>query len=124
MKVRVKSAVCWMVLLSLVVGACAERSSTSGLRASPDLSEAQRRSAALVSVLQCLIDHRKIPDDHLVGQSWLRDGGHVSPDAQTVLWANEHAGTIYGGKTLLRWEDEATAMWPNWMCPFSGAGAS
>ena len=82
-----------------------------------------KRDAALVAVAQCLVDHKLIPDSDMGGKSWLK-GGTVVPSAELASWANEHSDTVYGGKKLYEWEDEATAAWPDWRCPCPAASAS
>lgn len=78
--------------------------------------EVQRRDQALVAVVQCLVDHGRIPDAHLRNQPWLVRS-RVQGSAELVEWLSVHRDTVYAGKTLQEWEDEATAGWPGWECP-------
>ena len=78
--------------------------------------EIQQRGRALVAVVQCLVDHGEVPPAHLEHQPWLRDE-KVRPSAELVTWRSDHEETVYAGKTLQVWEDEATAGWPGWRCP-------
>ncbi|WP_214409847.1 hypothetical protein [Sphaerisporangium fuscum] len=75
-----------------------------------------RRGPALVAVMQCFIDHRLIPDSELQGRSWLVDG-KIQPNPGFSAWTATHRDTVYQGRTLDTWENEATAAWPNWKCP-------
>ncbi|MBE3012327.1 hypothetical protein IL992_24495 [Microbispora sp. NEAU-D428] len=106
-----KLAVLTMCLPVLLVGCTEER------RPPSTNDEAKRRDAALVAVVQCLVDHDKIPPAHLKQQPWLRDT-KVQPSAELVTWKSDHEETVYAGKTLQAWEDEATAGWPGWKCPW------
>ncbi|WP_328708510.1 hypothetical protein [Microbispora hainanensis] len=103
-------AVITMCLLVLLAGCTEER------RSPPADDEVTRRDAALVAVVQCLVDHGEVPPAHLEHQPWLRDK-KVRPGAELVTWRSDHGDTIYAGKTLQAWEDEATAGWPGWRCP-------
>ncbi|GAA0361217.1 hypothetical protein GCM10009530_08350 [Microbispora corallina] len=78
--------------------------------------EARRRDQALVAVIQCFVDNRAIPEGDLRGQPWLVDG-RVRAGAELVEWLSVHRDTVYGGRTLQTWENEATAVWPRWTCP-------
>ncbi|WP_182872780.1 hypothetical protein [Microbispora sp. H10670] len=101
-------AMCALALLS----ACTER------RPPPPVNdEVKKRDAALVAVVQCLVDHDRIPAAHLEHQPWLK-GEKVQPSAELVTWRSDHEETVYEGRTLQAWEDEATAAWPGWRCPF------
>lgn len=80
-------------------------------------SDLDRRGPALAAVIQCLIDHDLVPESELQGRSWL-ENGKVKPDASFTAWVSTHRDTVYRGKALQVWEDEATAAWPNWKCPF------
>ncbi|WP_405143805.1 hypothetical protein OG589_39670 [Sphaerisporangium sp. NBC_01403] len=82
----------------------------------PADSDLARRGPALVAVTQCFIDHHLVPASELQGRSWL-DKGKIKPDPGFTAWVSTHADTVYRGKTLHTWEDEATAAWPNWQCP-------
>ncbi|GAA4204066.1 hypothetical protein [Microbispora amethystogenes] len=79
--------------------------------------EVHRRDQALVAVVQCLVDHDRIPRSDLSGQPWLVQD-KVRGSAELVEWLSVHRETVYEGKTLHAWEDEATAAWPGWKCPF------
>ncbi|WP_327049313.1 hypothetical protein OG320_16390 [Microbispora sp. NBC_01189] len=81
---------------------------------SPD--DIHRRGEALVAVVQCFLDTGLIPNSQLSG-TWLSNG-RIEPDATFTVWVSGHADTVYRGKTLSTWEDEATAAWPRWRCPF------
>ncbi|MCT9931959.1 hypothetical protein N5079_17290 [Planotetraspora sp. A-T 1434] len=78
--------------------------------------EARRRDAALVAIVQCFIDRGAISAAEVKSQPWLQNG-KVQPSAELLTWANGHEETVYRGKTLIGWEDDATAVWPNWKCP-------
>ncbi|MBD3143063.1 hypothetical protein [Microbispora bryophytorum] len=78
--------------------------------------EVQQRGRALVAVVQCFVDSDVIPKSELSTRSWLVDG-RIQPDAAFTTWVASHADTVYWGKTLSTWEDEATAGWPGWRCP-------
>ncbi|TQS27801.1 hypothetical protein [Microbispora sp. KK1-11] len=82
----------------------------------PSPDDVQRRGEALVAVVQCFVDSGVIPSSELSGRSWLVSG-RVEPDAAFTTWVASHADTVYRGKTLQAWEDEATAGWPGWKCP-------
>ncbi|MEU8275487.1 hypothetical protein ACFYOK_26095 [Microbispora bryophytorum] len=82
----------------------------------PSPDDMQRRGEALVAVVQCLVDSDVIPKSELSTRSWLVDG-RIQPDAAFTTWVASHADTVYRGKTLQVWEDEATAGWPRWRCP-------
>ncbi|WP_182883086.1 hypothetical protein [Microbispora sp. H10949] len=101
------------LLLSLVLtlAACTEEQKP------PVNDEVQRRDQALVAVVQCLVDHGGIPRADLRGQPWLVRN-KVRGSAELVEWLSVHRETVYEGKTLQAWEDEATAAWPGWRCPF------
>ncbi|MEU6424867.1 hypothetical protein ABZ860_03140 [Microbispora sp. NPDC046973] len=83
----------------------------------PSPDDVQRRGEALVAVVQCFIDSGVIPRSELSARSWLVNG-RIQPDAAFTTWVASHADTVYQGKTLSTWEDEATAGWPGWKCPF------
>lgn len=82
----------------------------------PSPDDVQRRGEALVAVVQCLIDSGVIPRSDLSARSWLVKG-QIQPNAAFTTWVASHADTVYQGKTLSTWEDEATAGWPGWRCP-------
>lgn len=105
-----KLAMLTMCLPVLLAGCTDERTPP------PAADEVKRRDAALVAVVQCLVDHGEVPHAHLDDQPWLRDK-KVQPSAELVTWRSDHAETVYAGKTLQAWEDEATAGWPGWTCP-------
>ncbi|WP_169951609.1 hypothetical protein [Microbispora sp. H11081] len=42
-------------------------------RPAPTDNEVKRRDAALVAVVQCLVDHGEVPHAHLEDQPWLKD---------------------------------------------------
>nr|WP_189181172.1 hypothetical protein [Microbispora rosea] len=69
-----------------------------------------------MAVAQCLIDHGLVPREEVKGHSWYKNG-QVVPDATFTVWVSGHRDTVYAGKTLQEWEDEATAGWPGWKCP-------
>ncbi|WP_182898263.1 hypothetical protein [Microbispora sp. H10830] len=54
--------------------------------------------------------------EEVKGRSWYKNG-QVVPDAAFTVWVSGHRDTVYEGKTLQAWEDEATAGWPGWKCP-------
>lgn len=60
-----------------------------------------KRDAALVAVVQCLVDHKVIPDSGMGEKSWLRNGA-VIPSAELASWAGEHSDTVYAGKKVAR----------------------
>ncbi|MEU8192932.1 hypothetical protein AB0C10_04030 [Microbispora amethystogenes] len=104
-----RSAVAAALLLVLV--ACEQ---DGGQKPESDIA---RRGPALVAVAQCLIDHGQVPKKEVQGRSWYKND-QVVPDASFTVWVSGHHDTVYEGKTLHAWEDEATAAWPGWRCPF------
>lgn len=108
---KAKKLVALTICLPVLLAGCTEERRLP----SPD-DEVTRRDAALVAVVQCLVDHGEVPSAHLEHQPWLRDK-KVQPGAELVTWRSDHEETVYAGKTLQVWEDEATAGWPGWRCP-------
>lgn len=106
--------------LFVFLAACGCDSSHPGPTSS---SSAEAWREAVVAVVQCLVNRRLIPDDHVDGWQWLKEG-EVHPDGTLTAWLSAHADTVYGGKKLHVWEDEAIAAWPNWTCPFPAVDAS
>ncbi|MBO4272120.1 hypothetical protein [Microbispora triticiradicis] len=102
-----------LLSLALTLAGCTEEQKPH----KPVDDEVQRRDQALVAVVQCLVDHGGIPRTDLRGQPWLVRN-KVRGSAELVEWLSVHRGTVYEGKTLQAWEDEATAAWPGWRCPF------
>ncbi len=111
MKTSIKAGSAALGLTLLIAGCNEGRVSHSAS------DEAKRRDQALVAVLQCFIDHKVIRSKDLEGQPWL-DQDKVQPRAELVEWLSIHRDTVYRGKPLHTWEDEATAAWPDWKCPF------
>ncbi|OPG13603.1 hypothetical protein [Microbispora sp. GKU 823] len=101
-----------LLFMALALSACTRNEKPHR----PVDDEVQRRDRALVAVVQCLVDHRRIPEAHLRDQPWLVKD-KVRGSAELVEWLSAHRETVYAGKTLQAWEDEATAGWPGWKCP-------
>ncbi|MEU6415472.1 hypothetical protein [Microbispora sp. NPDC046933] len=107
-----KAGTAVLLLMAFALSACTRNEKPHR----PVNDEVQRRDQALVAVVQCLVDHAGIPEAHLRDQPWLvRE--KVRGSAELVEWLSVHRDTVYEGKTLQAWEDEATAGWPGWRCP-------
>lgn len=89
----------------------------AGCGAARSLTPSGTSSFAAVerAMVGCLLRHHLIPAQELRGQSWLSNGA-VRDDAALAAWMFQHAGTVYGGKTLDSWATAAVRHWPASYC--------